>query len=370
MPKSASEVVLLGAGDIGPVHAPIDQYSTLVQPTLATADIRFGNCERQYSRRGVHNYQSPHGCQPPEMAKIFTDCGFDALSLANNHMLDFGIEPMLDTRALMIEKGIQVTGAGKNIEEARQPAIVERNGVRVAFLAYSSVFPPKGEAGPNTPGLAPLRVKTYHEMREVSMPPKVVSFAWDEDLKAILSDIAAARRKADIVVLSLHWGVIWIPRIIADYQPVVAHAAIDAGADLILGHHAHVPKAIEVYKGKVCFYSLSNFCMTKPFPNEAWSEPVWSVGSVPSYTELDPEYPLLPYGKDGKRSLLARAVLSKKGISRVSFLPMMIDKKYRPEVLHHGDSRFDDAVKYMDWTSDGFKHRFSVEGDEVVIGEP
>jgi poly-gamma-glutamate synthesis protein (capsule biosynthesis protein) len=77
--------------------------------------------------------------------------------------------------------------------------------------------------------------------------------------------------------------------------------------------------------------------------------------------------PLLPYGRDARRSLLAKAVFTKAGVKEVSFLPMMIDGLYRPEVLRNGDARFDDMVRYMDWASEGFDHRFTVRGDEVVI---
>ena len=77
--------------------------------------------------------------------------------------------------------------------------------------------------------------------------------------------------------------------------------------------------------------------------------------------------PLLPYGRDAKRTLLAKAILTREGVQSVSFLPMMIDRQYRPEVLRRGDPRFDDMVNYMDWASEGFDHRFSVEGDEVRI---
>ncbi len=146
-----------------------------------------------------------------------------------------------------------------------------------------------------------------------------------------------------------------------------AHACIDAGADLIMGHHAHVPKGIEIYKGKAIFYSLSNFCMTKPYAAAAWNEPAWAHGAIRGYTDLDPEYPLLPYGRDAKRTLMLKAMLSKDGVKRVSFLPMLIDKQYRPEVLRNGDERFDDMVAYMDWASDGFEHKFTVDGDEVVV---
>jgi poly-gamma-glutamate synthesis protein (capsule biosynthesis protein) len=168
-------------------------------------------------------------------------------------------------------------------------------------------------------------------------------------------------------VVAFHWGVIWAPRVIADYQVIAARACIDAGADLILGHHAHVPKAIEVYKGKAIFYSLSNFCMTKPFPSPKWGEAPWMHGALRNYTDQDPEYPLLPYGRDAKRSLLAKATFTKGGVKSVSFLPMQIDKQYRPEVLRAGDARFDDMVAYMEWASEGFDHVFTCRGDEILV---
>jgi hypothetical protein len=370
--KSSSEISFLGAGDCGPVHGPadgfaIESYTELVRPTLAAVDLRFGNCERQYSVRGTFSEDMPHGRQPPEMAKIFTDCGFDAVTIANNHMYDFGPDALLDTRALLLEKGIQVTGAGCNLEEARRPAIVERKGIKVGFLGYCSVIPQGGEAGPEKVGIAPLRVKTYYEPRGPHSPVRILTQPDEQDMKMVLDDIASLRRRVDIVIVAFHWGVIWVPRVIADYQVTAAHACIDAGADMLLCHHAHIPKAIEVYRGKAIFYSLSNFCMTKPFPSAAWKEAPWVHGALRNHTDQDPEYPLLPYGVNAKRTLLAKAILSKEGVKHVSFLPMMIDKRYRPEVLHKGDPRFDDIVRYMEWTSEGFNHTFTVEGDEVVI---
>ena len=334
---------------------------------LAKVDLRFANCERQYSSRGTASERAPHGRQPPEMAKIFTDCGFDAVTIANNHMYDFGPDALLDTRALLLEKGIKVTGAGKNLAEAREPAIVEKNGVKVGFLGYCSVIPEDGEAGPAKVGIAPLRVKTEYEPRGPHAPARILTEPDERDLKMILEDVAALRKRVDIVIPVFHWGVIWVPRVIADYQVTVAHACIDAGADMVMGHHAHVPKAIEMYKGKAIFYSLSNFCMTKPFPSPKWKEEPWKHGALRNHADQNPDMPLLPYGHDARRSLLAKAIFTKSGVKRVSFLPMMIDKLYRPEVLRNGDPRFDDMVRYMDWASEGFDHKFAVRGDEVVI---
>ena len=367
-----AEVSLLATGDCGPVHGPsqgvpIESYTELVRPTLATVDLRFGNCERQYSRRGTPSERAPHACQPPEMAQIFTDSGFDALTLANNHMFDFGADALLDTRALLLEKGIAVMGAGRNLEEARQPAVLERNGIKIGFLGYCSVIPQGGEAGPDKAGIAPLRVKTYYEPRGAHAPVRVITHPDEEDMKMVLDDVTSLRREVDIVIVAFHWGVIWAPRIISDYQVIAAHACIDAGADLIVGNHAHIPKAIEVYKGKAIFYSLSNFCMTKPTPAAVWNEEPWAHGALRNHADLDPEYPLLPYGRDARRTLMAKAIFAKQGVKRVSFLPMAIDKQYRPVVLDRADPRFDELVRYMDWASEGFDHRFTVAGNEVMI---
>jgi poly-gamma-glutamate synthesis protein (capsule biosynthesis protein) len=143
----------------------------------------------------------------------------------------------------------------------------------------------------------------------------------------------------------------------------VARAAFAAGADLILGHHAHTPKAIGVHDGKVCFYSLSNFIMSSTAKSPAKAAEFSKQYGV----VMDPDYPHLAYGADAKRSLIAKAVLTPRGAKRASFLPVLIDKQLRPEVLKRGDARFDDAVRFMEWVSEDHPHRFTVEGDEVLV---
>jgi len=365
-------IVVLGAGDCGPVHGPadgfpIEHYASLVRPVLAAADIRIANCERQYSARGAAEARTPHGCQAPAMAEIFSACGFDALSLANNHMFDAGADALLDTRRLLLGMGIAVAGAGRDLEEARAPAVLERKGVKVGLLSYCSVIPQGAAAEPDKPGIAPLRVHTEYQPRGPHAPVRVLTRPDDADMRMLLDDIAALRSKVDVLLLAMHWGVIWVPRVIADYQVTVAHAAIDAGVDMILGHHAHIPKAIEVYRGKPIYYSLSNFCMTKPTPNAVWNEEPWRQGVLRNHADLDPDYPLLPYGTDARRSLLAKGVFDASGLRQASFLPMAIDPRYRPDVLRASDPRFSDIVRYMEWTSEGMPHRYSVQGDEVMV---
>jgi poly-gamma-glutamate capsule biosynthesis protein CapA/YwtB (metallophosphatase superfamily) len=366
---SEERLVLLACGDVGPIHEPLDAYSVLVRSALRESDIRFAQAERVYSDRGalqVHS-EGHHSRVPPRFASVFTDCGFNLVSLASNHAMDWGEEALLDTIEVFRRRGIRTIGAGRNLRDAREPAIFEERGVRVAFLAYCSILREGYAAGENKPGVAPLRVHTYYEPVEYQpgIPPRVVTIPYEEDLAAMIEDIATAREAAHAVVVSLHWGIHFIPRMIADYQPVVARAAFEAGADLILGHHAHVPKAIGVHRGKVCFYSLGNFIMSAPPRRGEKAERFAKRYGV----RLDPDYPYLPYGEDAKRSLIARAMIGRDGVSRVSFLPVMIDTQLRPEILKRDDPRFDEAVRYMEWASEDFQHRFVVEGDEVVIAQ-
>jgi poly-gamma-glutamate synthesis protein (capsule biosynthesis protein) len=335
--------------------------------TLSAADIRFAQVERVYSERGGLQPHSGggHSRLPPAMASVFTDCGFNVVSVASNHAMDWGGEALLDTVDLLRDQGIQTIGAGRNVAEARRAALIDCNGLRVAFLAYCSILQEGYAAGPDKPGVAPLRAHTRYEPVDYQpgVPPRIVTTPDEQDLAALLADVQSAKKVADKVVLSLHWGIHFVPRLIADYQRTVAYRAFDAGADVILGHHAHVPKAIEVHAGNVCFYSLSNFIMSAPAKtDEAAAEFSARYGVV-----LDPDYPHLPYGTGAKRSLVAKVVMSKTAPTRTSFLPVIIDRNLRPEILQTGDPRFSDMLNYMEWASEGFPHRFAVEGNEVTI---
>ena len=360
-------LVLLGVGDVGPVHEPMESYSTLVRETLSQADVRFAQVERVYSELGAFQLHSAgaHTRVKPAFASVFDDCGFDVVSVASNHAMDWGPEALLDSIACLRGKGIATVGAGRNLEEARKPAFIEKNGVRVAFLAYCSVLREGYPASENKPGVAPLRAHTYYEAfdYQAGVPPRTVTIPYEEDLRNLLDDVAAARKSAHAVVVSLHWGIHFIPKMIADYQKTVAKAVFAAGADLILGHHAHVPKAIESHNGKICFYSLSNFIMSATEKNAHQA----AVFKERYGVDLDPDYPRLPYGPDAKRSMIAKATFGTNGLEKASFLPVIIDKQLRPEVLAPSDPRFNDAIAYMESVSEGFPHAFAIDGNEVTI---
>jgi poly-gamma-glutamate capsule biosynthesis protein CapA/YwtB (metallophosphatase superfamily) len=284
--------VLLGCGDVGPIHEPMERYSELVRSTLQDADIRFAQVERTYSERGELRPGSggAHGRLHPRMASVLADCGFNVASVAGNHALDWGPEALLDTIDLLRTKGIQTIGGGRNLAEARQPAIIECKGLRVAMLAYCSVLHEGYAASPDTPGVAPMRAYARYEPVDYQpgVPPRVITTPDEEDLADLIADVRAAKEQADTVVLSLHWGVHFVPRLIADYQKTVAQAAFAAGADLILGHHAHVPKAIEVFGARPAFtVSAISSCHRRPRlpgarPNSVATTACRSTPSIPT----------------------------------------------------------------------------------------
>jgi Bacterial capsule synthesis protein PGA_cap len=362
------EIVLMTVGDVGPYHEPLDGYPVLAKPTLALADLRFAHCEKVFSTRGVMQVHSDghYSRQDPRFASLFADCGFDVVSIAGNKAMDWGAEAMLDMMELFRGMGIQTVGGGRDAEEARRPGIQERNGIKIAFLAYNSIMREGYAATAHSPGIAPMRVDTFYKPMDwqPGTAPRVVTIPWAQDVAAMREDVANARSLADAVVVSMHWGIHNVPRVLADYQRVVAREIVDAGADLIVGHHPHIPKGIEVIDKKVCFYSLSHFIWSQ---RELNNHVAGHIGGHRHGVVHDPAYPRLPMGPDAMKSMIGRIVVSKNGIERVAALPVRIDTKLRPEPLHNGDSRFDAAVEHFEWMSEDLPHTFTVDGDEVVI---
>jgi hypothetical protein len=211
-----------------------------------------------------------------------------------------------------------------------------------------------------------MRVDTFYKPDDwqPGTPPRVVTIPWAQDLDAMRQDVALARSLADAVVVSMHWGIHNIPRMLADYQRVVAREIIGAGADLIVGHHPHIPKGIEVIEGKVCFYSLSHFIWSQ---RELGNHVPGHAGGHRHGVVHDPAYPRLPMGPDAMKSMIGCASVTQRGVQRVSARPVWIDTELRPEVLPEDHPRFAPMVDHLEWMSEGLPHTFTVEGDEVVI---
>ncbi len=207
-----------------------------VQPFFKDSHIVFGNLEGPLTTggRAEPDKQFVFRSPPAKVVPALKAAGFNAFSLANNHTLDYGAEGLRHTIAALDEAGIAYAGAGENLVQARRPAIITAEGRKVAVLAYSLTLPENFFAGPAKPGTA---------------------FGHEGHVRA---DVARARKEADIVLVSFHWGQEGKTEL-REYQTRVGRAAIDAGAAAVLGHHPHILQGIERYKDGVILYSLGNF---------------------------------------------------------------------------------------------------------------
>ena len=215
-----------------------------VQSVLDSADIRVGNLECAITGSSQSDQKSFTLKAPPEAAQALSLAGFDLLSLANNHAMDYGFAGLSDTRDILHELGIATVGAGVDKVSAHAPVIITRNGLRLAFLAYLDVLPERSGFDPHTwiaTGTSP-------------------GIAWASP-EQIQADVTAARLEADLVIVMLHGGIEITDVInnISNEQRSEARAAIDAGAALVLGSHTHVLQSIERYHGGLIAYSLGNF---------------------------------------------------------------------------------------------------------------
>jgi poly-gamma-glutamate synthesis protein (capsule biosynthesis protein) len=260
---------LLLTGDINlmNVSEPRAPFARAVA-TLKSADVRFANLECCfYQPSGERSLGDEGFYASPAAGEALKHAGFDAVGNANN--VNYGADAIRSSVARLKELGIPNTGAGMDRTSAYAPVIVERNGVRVGFLQRTSVYwPTNHEAGEHSPGVAVVRghtayqVPAYKMRREVppmnrpGVPPIIVTWADRDYLARFRDDVAALRAKTDVVVCSQHWG---LGKDVLEYMTEIGHAAVDAGADVVIGHGPHYSLPVEVYKGKPIYYGLGSF---------------------------------------------------------------------------------------------------------------
>lgn len=255
---SDATVSLAMVGDILPLWVKDPLRDAGVRAQLQGADIAFANLESPLSTRGKPVPLKFRGGRLMHREYIFgaddsgaqmlDNAGIDVVSLANNHMMDYGATALADTLGSLQKRGIAAAGAGANAAAAR-PTVVERRGLKVAFVALVS-----GETLPGSAGF------------EATAQTAGLMFARDDGTGApdmatrnrLRDAIETARSRADVVAVSVHWGTEFRAEP-NPFQRALAHFAVDAGADFVVGHHPHCLQGVEVYGGKPIFYSLGNF---------------------------------------------------------------------------------------------------------------
>ncbi|MBT0651938.1 CapA family protein [Geomobilimonas luticola] len=319
--NAVGDIMLAGSGTPTYARLGYDYPFAATRHHLQRGDLAIGNLEAPLTSRGREFRDKRFRFRAdPAAATALREAGFTVLTLANNHMLDYGYEGLRDTADLLDRHGILHAGAGDTLEAARRAATITVKGKRLAFLAYSLTLPQEFYATDRRPGTAPGYSPFFAD------------------------DIAKARQTADYVIVSFHWGTEGAERP-HSRQVAAARRAIDAGADVVLGHHPHVLQGIERYKDGVILYSLGNF----------------------AFGSLSPS---------SRQSVIARITLEE-GVRGVEFIPLNVQNStvlFQPRVLESG--RGDAVIAHLNRisaqlgtaivTSDG-RHLLDMEGDNQQV---
>lgn len=250
--KSNNKSTLLFAGDVMLSRSVGDKMTRIndwrwpflkIADSTSKADLFFGNLEGPISASGKNVGSIYSFRADPRVIDGLKYAGFDVVSVANNHIGDWSQVAMEDTFNILKEGGIEYAGGGINDTEAYSAKIKEVNGVKFGFLGYTSVGAQYTEADKEKAGIAWL------------------------DKETMRRDIESARKEADVVVASIHFGEEY-QSTSNKYQQDIARSAIDAGASLVIGHHPHVVQEVEKYKDGYIAYSLGNFVFDQLFSKE------------------------------------------------------------------------------------------------------
>lgn len=242
---------------------------------LSSADLTFGNLEGPISENGIRAGSKYSFRADPRAVEGLLYAGFDVLSIANNHIWDYGLKAFQDTLKILNDNGISYIGGGENYEKAREPVVKEVKGLKIAFLGYTNLASKFLLTRDSQPAVAGL------------------------DVSQLIRDARKARELADVVVVSFHWGDEYAVKHNKE-QEKIARAAIDAGADLVIGHHPHVVQETENYGSGYIAYSLGNFVFDQNF------------------------------SKDTKNGLAVRVILKNKKIFEVQELPVKFTASFQP----------------------------------------
>ena len=374
MTPRPSNGVVLATGDLAPDRSEVASSFAATAATLRAAELTFGQLETSFAASGTRLPQARHAVlAAPGGARALADAGFNVISCAGNHCLDWGPGALLETIGHLERAGIAVIGAGENIRAARRAFVATlADRTRVALLAYCSILPADYWATAGRAGCAPMRGLTVYEQIEPDQPgtpARIHTFAERNDLAAMQADIRAARERADVVLVSLHWGIHFVRAAIADYQREVARAAVAAGADAILGHHAHILKGIETLDGRPVLYSLCNFATDLRMDPEHAARPSFkeiqalAPGWQPDFDSL---YNFPP---DSRWSAIARLEIAAGRIRETALLPIHIGRDAVPRLLGAEDARFDEVRGYLEAVTReaGLNGRLRLAASRLVI---
>ncbi len=346
-------VTLLLAGDTN-LQFREDPSSAFrhVLPLFRDADVRFVNLEGPLAGPAEDPAAPdiPHKAgwrhSEPRMVRGLVAAGIDVVGCANN--VTYPPEAMLHSLTVLDEAGIRHAGGGGTRDEARAPVVLERRGVRFGFLSYTSVFWPVGHAATErTPGVATIKAHTaylpnrrLHEMP--GGPPEVVTWPDASELAAMQADVRRLHEQVDLVVVSCHWGVSGSTET-CEYQRAIGRAAVEGGADVVIGHGPHVLQGVELIQGpggqRPVFYSLGNFAFD-------WTK-------------------MRGQSLDG---LLVRCAIRDRALAEVAVIPLRRDDANDPAPLDPADSAGAEIVAQVRARSRAYGTEFCASAGRFTLG--
>jgi poly-gamma-glutamate capsule biosynthesis protein CapA/YwtB (metallophosphatase superfamily) len=296
-PPSSGSFTVAAAGDLmlgrrvaQLTGSAVDYPLAQVAREFRSADLGFANLEVALTQRGDPAHKDYTFRAPENLAEGLRDSGINIVSVANNHVLDYGSLGLADTLAALDSAGVSHAGAGDDAAAAAAPAIVTVRGTRIAVLSFVNV---------------PNDSVTGFVAQSMAAQAGKPGVNWGTP-GAVTREVEAARAQADVVIVSMHAGIEYADQPDA-VQEALAHAAIDAGAALVIGAHPHVLQGIEYYRDGVILYSLGNFVF-----------------------DLD-NADVLHYGLPAVQTVVARVTFSGNTVQGLELLPAMVDtSQYRP----------------------------------------
>lgn len=373
-------LTLMATGELMPCMPDSPEfYFEAAAPTLGTADIVVGHLETPHTRRPAYVGDPRLPAPDPDNLNGLLTAHYSGVTLAGNPAFSYGTPGIEDTIAWLDEHGIAHVGTGMNIDEATTPMVIERKGTTFGFLSYDCIGGANNAATPTKPGCAYVDIITHYHARGVGGAPVV--YTWPERFsqQAMCEEIDALRSRCDVLVVALHMGLVRQEVVLADYETQLSRAAIDAGADLILGYHSHVLKGVEFYQGKAIFHCLGNFVTVYPWeahyqfkerPNTTRARSRYRDQPGSRRVDIDTEYPMYSYAPPSRNAVILRCSVEEASISGLHFLPCIINKKAQPEVVGR-DSAGERVFNYIDHVTRaaGLNAKFAWDGDEIAIGE-
>jgi hypothetical protein len=361
-------VRLFGVGDVFPNAGDGRGAFRHLSPLLRKADLVVGNCEGVYSDRAypVPSHKHPM-IAPRARGKALGEAPFHLLSCANNHAMDGGFEGLSDTIELLAAQGIAVTGAGQDLGQATAATILERDGTRIAFLGFCSVFPVGYEARPARPGIAAIRVRTFYcepdrNFWQPGLPPTIFTEPVAEDLETCARALERAREAADVVVALCHWGDSSRLEELQDYELRLARYIADHGADIVLCCHHHSLRGVEFRGRRPIFYGLGSLVHHIRIPAMAPEEAARRRGGGAANTPAgSAEFPLFPFHPDARMTGIATFDVAADGSLTTGFIPAMILPDGSTEPLSPDDFRAGVLADYLERITRerGFSTKFS-----------